>query len=78
MTEFYNPEDEYTNDLTEKITELEKQNADLVVALEDLLMVAKHYKPIPKGYNPEEEDGKMWAIGMIYTQAEIALTKAEK
>ena len=68
----------YINFLLGYNAELKKQNADLVAALEELLTVAKHYKPIPKGYNPEDEDEEMWAIGQVYYQAEQALAQAGK
>ena len=58
---------------SKRIVELLGKNASLVAALEELLTVAKHYKPIPKGYNPEDEDEEMWAIGQVYYQAEQAL-----
>ena len=56
---------------------LEEEKRELVEALKSLLAMAKHYKPIPKGYNPLDEDEETWGIGQIYKEAEKALAKVE-
>lgn len=50
------------------------ENVTLREALKELLAIAKHYKPISKGYNPEDEDEEMWAIGGLYSRIEKELS----
>jgi len=57
---------------------LKQQNAELAAALRNMLAMAKHYKPMPDGYNPEYEDEEMWGIGMLYAQAEAALAQVKE
>lgn len=49
----------------------------LLEALKNLLSMARHYKSIPEGYNPEDEDEETWAVAMIYAQTEVALAQAK-
>ena len=69
-------EDQLDNAL-QRIDNLEQQNRALVEALKNLLAMAKYYKPIPKGYNPTDEDEDMWEIAGLYYRVEQALALAE-
>ena len=61
-----------------EVATLKVQNADLVVALEELLAMAKYYKPFSGEYPPPvDEDEETWAIGQVYYQAEQALGKVK-
>ncbi len=71
------PEQKIAIARVEYVVNLEQQVAALVDALEQLLAMAKHYKPIPKGYNPTDEDEEIAFIAMLYEQVEQALALVE-
>ena len=50
---------------------------DMYEALEELFIMAKHYKPLPNKYNPRDEDEEMWALGLLYKDVEAAIAKAK-
>ena len=59
----------------EKLEATEKRVAELEGAMRNLLSMAKYYKPIPKGYNPQDEDEETWSVGIIYHEVEAILNK---
>ena len=70
-------QDKAITDKLYEVGKLKQQVTALVEALEQLLAMAKHYKPIPKEYNPTDEDEEMAFIAMLYEQVEQALALVE-